>query len=129
VLVSMHGTALYERRERTPTVQAYLDEQRAFQQDLAASLGVPHEELARNQRLIWTFDALSLAVLLDWDPFSVEGVERRGATVEPWPFRDDSLVLRCDARRLDRRFDDQDEMLAALAAAPWESVEVRLERR
>ena len=118
LLVSLHGTALYERREPSEPVLAYIDEQRRFQREIAASLGVSGDELARNQRLIWIFDSLSLALLLGWDPFEVEGIERRGATLDPWPFGTPSLTLRCDARRLARG--------APLTAATWETVEVEL---
>ena len=118
LLVSLHGTALYERREPSPPVLAYIEEQRRFQRELAASLGVADDELARNQRLIWTFDSLSLALLLGWDPFEVEGIERRGSTLDPWPFGRPTLTLRCDARRLKRG--------APLTAATWETIEVRL---
>jgi Protein of unknown function (DUF3891) len=118
ILVSMHGSALYELRERTPGAERYLAEQSAFQRELAATLGVPDEELRRNQKLIWIFDSLSLAVLLGWDPLEVEGFTRRGATVEPWPFREDSLRLGCDARRLTRG--------DPLEAARWETVEIEL---
>ena len=118
LLVSLHGTALYERREPVPAVRAFLEEQRALQHELADSLEVCDEELARNQRLIWIFDSLSLALLLGWDPFEVEDIERRGSTLDPWPFREDSLTLRCDGRRLERG--------APLATATWETVEIRL---
>ena len=118
LLVSLHGTALYERREPVPAVRDYLEEQRALQRRLATSLGVNHEELERNQRLIWIFDSLSLALLLDWDPFEVKNIRRRGSTVEPWPFRRESLTVRCDARRVRRG--------ARLSSSTWETVEIRL---
>jgi hypothetical protein len=118
LLVSLHGSALYARREPGPEVSEYLDEQRAFQRELAGALGVSDEEMERNQRLIWIFDSLSLALLLDWDPFEVEGIERRGASVHPWPFADRALTVRCDARRLARG--------AALSSAAWEGLEIRL---
>jgi Protein of unknown function (DUF3891) len=120
LLVSMHGVSLYERREPTPAVREYISEQQAFQRELAESLGVTDEEMERNQKLIWTFDALSLAVLLGWDPFEVEGIERRGSTLDPWPFGEDSLTLRCDGRRLERG--------APLSTARWVEVEVSLSR-
>jgi len=118
LLVSLHGTALYERREPVPAVRAYLEEQRALQLELATLLGVPDEELERNQRLIWIFDSLSLALLLGWDPFEVGDIRRRGHTLEPWPFRRESLSVRCDARRLRRG--------APLSSSTWEAVEIRL---
>jgi Protein of unknown function (DUF3891) len=118
LLVSLHGSALYERRAPVPAVTAYLEEQRSFQRQLAGSLGVSEEEIQRNQRLMWIFDSLSLAVLLGWDPFEVEGIERRGSVLRPWPFGQPSLTLRCDGRRLSRG--------EPLASASWETVEVRL---
>jgi hypothetical protein len=118
LLVSLHGSALYERREPIAPVRRFLDEQQAFQRELAGALGVPDHELRRNQKLIWTFDSLSLALLLDWDPFEVEGIERRGLTLDPWPLREESLTLRCDARRLARG--------APFSSASWERVEIRL---
>jgi hypothetical protein len=127
LLVSMHGVALYERRDldaleegEADAVRSFMDGQRAFQRELAASLGVSGEEMERNQKLIWVFDSLSLALLLDWDPFEVEGVERRGATLDPWPFGEEALTLRCDGRRLQRG--------APLSSARWGPVEVSLAR-
>ena len=118
LLVSLHGSALYERREPLPEVRAYLEEQRNFQRELAESLGVSNSEMSRNQKLIWTFDSLSLALLLDWDPFELDGLERRGSRLDPWPFNTGSLALRCDARRIQRG--------EPLSSARWESVEVWL---
>ena len=118
LLVSLHGSALYERREPVPAVRAYLEEQRAFQRGLADSLGVSDSEMKRNQKLIWTFDSLSLALLLDWDPFELDGLERRGATLDPWPFETESVTLRCDARRMRRG--------EPLSSARWASVEIPL---
>ena len=117
VLVALHGIALYERRDlaRLPEpdarrVRTFLAAQRSFVEDQAAALGVDSDELARNQRLIWTLDSLSLALLLDWSPFTLEdvpaGADERvalalgGGTLAPWPFAADAVTVRCDARRL-----------------------------
>lgn len=118
LVVSLHGSALYERRKPVPEVRAYLEEQRSFQRELARSLDVSDEEMRRNQRLLWTFDSLSLALLLGWDPFELDGTERRGSTLDPWPFRERSVTLRCDARRMRRG--------ESLARSRWERVEIRL---
>jgi hypothetical protein len=130
VLLSMHGTALYETRdlsrlsdEQATAVQAYLAEQRALQARLAD--GLPHVE--RNQRLIWIWDFLSLGLCLGWRDRAVEGIELRERTIEPWPFRADAVILRTEGRRLEGRFESQDEMRAALDDAPW--VELRFELR
>src|SRR4051795_7966544 len=51
VLVSMHGTALYEmRRRRTDEIERYLDEQRALQRRLGE--GFEPEQLKRDQQLL-----------------------------------------------------------------------------
>lgn len=145
LLVSMHGTALYEMRDldalaarEAQAVRAYLDGQRRLQANLREALGVPGDEARHNQRLLWTWDYLSLAICLGWVPGvardvpSVHGGEdlRLGSggpasprperlTLDPWPFRDRLVRLRCDGRRLAGRYDDEASLQEALAAAPW----------
>lgn len=75
LLVSMHGTRLYERHtswknspQATQMVQAFLKHEYAFQEQLIATLNhdsyyapyVTPEVLKRNQRLVAVWDALSL---------------------------------------------------------------------
>jgi hypothetical protein len=139
LLVSMHGTALYERRDPSaPGVREFLDGQRALQDMLVEVTRADRDELRRHQRLVWAWDFLSLALCLDWAPTSLEDVptsageatlelEPEGA-LDPWPFTIDPLDVRCEARRLDRTFGDGDEMRAALAQAPVETVRFRLTR-
>lgn len=119
VLVSMHGTALYEmRRRRTDAIERYLTEQRDLQAKLGA--GFDQQQLRRDQQLLWTWDSMSLGLCLDWD----------GARdPDPWPFAADEVTVRCDGRRLEGRFTDEDEMRAALAAAPWQTLSFELRRR
>jgi hypothetical protein len=133
LLVSMHGTALYEMRDLsklTPAdadaVRDYLAEQRELQERLGA--GLDAEEVRRNQRLIWLWDFLSLGLLLGWEGRSLDAITIGDGTLEPWPLRDDAITLRTDGRRLDGSFDDEDEMRAALDAAPWVDVRVVLTR-
>jgi hypothetical protein len=146
LLVSMHGTALYEMRDldrMAPTdaqaVRAYLDGQRALQAKLAAGLeGEDPARIKRNQRLIWTWDFLSLALCLRWQGRSLDGVptaDANGATVtvhedtlDPWPFTQDAVTLHTEGRRLAGRFDDEDAMRAALADAPWVTLRFDLSR-
>jgi hypothetical protein len=131
LLVSMHGTALYEMRdldrmspEHAGKVRAYLAGQRALQQRL--SDGLDSEQVKRNQRLLWGWDFLSLALCLRWDGRAVDGIEYTGTTFDPWPFRDEIVTLMTEGRRLAGRFDDEREMRAALDAAPWVTLEFRL---
>jgi Protein of unknown function (DUF3891) len=160
LLVSMHGTALYERRdlasldpERGRAVRAFLDRQRLVQDELLAELradpdaadGAKAETVARNARLVWTWDSLSLALLLDWAPHEIDAVPAAtgtvrlrlsepedstgGLTLEPWPFSAEQVSVRCEGRRLEGRFEDEEEMRAALRRAPWTTLRFELVRR
>ena len=149
LLVSMHGTRLYEQRnldalepEQAEDVRTYLDEQHRLHQQLIQSLGADRTEVARNSDLIWTWDALSLAVCLDWPPYTASGVPSAGdpVTVEltpggersivlaPWPFAGDRLTVRADGRRLTKRYDSDKALRDALASARWETVAFELRR-
>lgn len=150
LLVSMHGTALYERRDLerlspadADRVRAFLDGQRQLQEALVAGLRADPRSAAaaaqaavrRNQRLVWTWDSLSLGLLLGWAPFTLSAVpaaegeadiQVSAAGLEPWPFRAPTVALRCEGRRLSGRFEDEAAMRTALEAAPWETIEVAL---
>jgi hypothetical protein len=145
VLVSMHGSALYERRDMTrltpaegDRVRAFLAGQRELQERLLTDLGADHRAVRRNQRLVWTWDSLSLGLLLDWAPFQLQEVPAAGGqldiavadgTLDPWPFRTAAVTVRCHGRRLAGPYEDEEAMRAALAEAPWVTVEVELRRR
>ena len=139
LLVSLHGTGLYERfppREDDPEVLAlvhrYLDTQRALQERLAAELGAGWDELRRNQALLAAWDDLSLALCLDTTEREVPDVPAAGGastalrltrhaehhTLDPWPFARDEVELRCEGRRLEGRFEDEPALHAALDRAP-----------
>jgi hypothetical protein len=133
LLVSMHGTALYEMRDLSrmsesdvAAVRSYLEGQRALQERLSA--GLDPEQVTRNQRLIWIWDFLSLALCLGWDGRSVEGITVRKGTIDPWPFREAQVTMRTEGRRLEGRFEDEAEMRAALDAAPWTELRFELAR-
>jgi hypothetical protein len=142
LLVSMHGTALYEHRDVTrlapgdaEKVGAFLAGQRELQERLRSDLRADAESVRRNQRLIWTWDSLSLGLLLGWEPFTLDAVptaegetdiEVRGRTLDPWPFPTPSVRLRYDGRRLAGPYADETAMRAALADAPWIDFEVTL---
>jgi hypothetical protein len=150
LLVSLHGWRLYERRdlsrltpEDAAAIRAFLDGQVAFQEELKATLPDDLDQLERNSLLIWTWDYLSLALCLGWDLATAEGaptadgradilIERRGRTLaqlEPWPFASDSLTVRTEGRRLPDRLAHATQMREAFAAAPWQTLELRLEPR
>jgi hypothetical protein len=150
LLVSMHGSALYERRNLdrlapadVERVRAFLAGQRELQErllsglraDPATAASAADEVVRRNQRLVWTWDSLSLGLLLGWAPFELHAVPAVGGEVavavedgrlDPWPFGVPRVALRCEGRRLAGRFDDEAAMRDALAAAPWTTIELTL---
>jgi hypothetical protein len=147
LLVSMHGTALYEMRDlaklddrRADLVRRLLADQREVQRRLVEALGHP-ADVARNQRLIWTWDAFSLALCLDWAPHTLRAVPTacedaidvelveagpRSVSVAPWPFGADRVRVHTEGRVLERRFDDERSMRAALRDARWTTLEFEL---
>jgi hypothetical protein len=139
LLVSLHGTTLYERYPATTDlelVEAYLVGQRAFQAALRSSLGAPAEEVDRNRELLFVWDWLSLALCLDWAPAESPPAPGFGGpvslrlgedlTLEPWPFSAPTVRLHTEGRRLSGRFASEPELHAALAAAPWTALEWQL---
>jgi hypothetical protein len=145
VLVSMHGWRLYRRRkldelpsDQAETVRAYLDAQRRFREQAGA--GFDQHALERASQLIWTWDFLSLAICLDWSGRSarevptvdgavdmeITGVGGRRVRLEPWPFEAGALTVRCEARRLDGRYETDEALRAALSSASWETLEFEL---
>jgi hypothetical protein len=111
LLVSLHGSRLYGDLDRS-----------AFERDIRATLDATDEEIERNRSLIWTWDSLSLALLLDWAPWTAPevpgaggpiGVQlSEGGRVEPWPFGPESVEVHCEGRLLTAPG-------AALQDAPW----------
>ena len=95
--------------------------------------------MARNSQLLWTWDTLSLALLLDWAPLTLHDVPATGAavidiglsadgTLTPWPFTAAAVDVHCDGRRLgDGTFADDAGLAAGLARAPWETVRFQLQ--
>ena len=149
LLVSLHGTGLYERyvppqqREAEP-VRAYLAAERTFQQTLAAALTADPGEVDRNAALLRCWDWLSLFVCTgSGEDGSFDGVpsadgtdvlearmpgrDASAVTVAPWPFRCDRLEMELQGRLLTGRYGSQSELDAALAAAPIEALSVVLQ--
>jgi Protein of unknown function (DUF3891) len=122
-------------------VEAFLAGQRELQEHLLAGLradpataaAASDDVVRRNQRLVWTWDSLSLGLLLGWAPFELKSVPAAegeidvtvsDASLDPWPFAAPELTVRCEGRRLAGRFTDEEAMRGALAAAPWVTIEV-----
>ena len=128
LLVSLHGTRLYERRDldrlepgQADAVRAYLAGQRALQERLAAETGLDPDALGRLQALLFAWDWLSLALCLDWAPSDLDGpVALRlgdGLTLDPWPFAPDTLTVRCEGRRVEPGAGTEAELHARLERA------------
>jgi hypothetical protein len=147
LLVSMHGTALYAMRDlsklddrQADLVRAYLTGQREVQRRLRESLD-DTAGVDRNQRLIWTWDAFSLALCLDWAPHRLSAVPTAGeealdveltpagertVRIEPWPFASERVRVRTEGRRLDGHFADEGELHAGLRDAAWVTLDFEL---
>jgi hypothetical protein len=141
LLVSHHGTALYEHRDQSQmspadaaAVRAYLAREGEWQRRELGLLAADPVQLGRNQRLLWAWDGLSLAVCLGWPEHVIDDVpaadgarvtlrlhptpaDARSFVLEPWPFRAAEVDLRCEGRRLIERHDTAAGLHAALERA------------
>ncbi len=141
LLISLHGTALYERRDVSRmsapdalAVKGYLAQEREWQQQQLTLLGADPVQARRNQRLLWAWDGLSLAICLGWPEHVAEDVPAAGGKqitlrlkpaadgstryiLEPWPFRAAEVSVRCEGRRLTGRGATSADMQAALERA------------
>lgn len=142
LLVSLHGTALYERRDRSrmsaadaAAVGGYLAREHEWQQRQFDQLDADPVQARLNQKLLWAWDGLSLAVCLGWASHVVDDVPARDDTtvtmrlqpqgdvrsrqfaLNPWPFSPDRLEVRCEGRRIAAHHDTAQEMQAALEQA------------
>jgi len=99
LLVSLHGTSLYERVEPTPetadAIGSYLADQRALQARLSA--GLDATEVDRNRRLLLALDRLSL-MLCHGRATTLEDVPgaRGAATIRVEPADDDGAAAARD---------------------------------
>jgi hypothetical protein len=148
LLVSLHGTGLYERyvpeRERAADpVRSYLESERTFQRSLVEWLGADPAQVERNAALLRCWDWLSLFLCTGadaggsfpgvpggHDPVDMSvcwaGGGRIDAALEPWPFSGEALDLQVEARLLEGTFPDQASLDQALATAPRELLSLRL---
>ena len=151
LLVSMHGCALYEQRDLTraspseaDAVRAYLDHERAWQAALIELIGADPAQVRRNQRLVFTWDGLSLALCLRWRDHVARAVPAAGAssadlrlrplgaepaerfTVDPWPFADAEVTVYCEGRRLKGSYASEQELHTALERAAPERLMFQL---
>jgi hypothetical protein len=131
LVVSLHGCSLSELRARSgadaAALRAHIDRERARQAQLCASLGVTESQAQRTRRQMWTWDGLSLALCNGWRPFIAREVPTNGGlidlelrdgedgawTLDPWPFAAERVEVRCEARRLQARYEDESTMRRA----------------
>lgn len=158
LLVSLHGTGLYERRDLSRmdddvsrAVREYLAAEREWQEELlhalrsdpAYALHAADDVVARNRALVRAWDWLSICLCLGLSPQAVAEVPQAGGgdarlelrhvegerwTLEPWPFAEPAVELVCEGRRLEERHTDVAAMRAALAQAPWVTLRFALAR-
>lgn len=161
LLVSLHGTGLYERftrwkksPESTQIVEAFLKQEKEFQQQLINQLEqdpiyapyVTPAVISRNQRLVATFDALSLAICMgvtqqrQFEQVPAETGETTltlmplnddptQLTVEPWCFEPDEVTVVFEGRKLEESATDEQAMRDYLAHAAWVTLTVTLRPR
>lgn len=155
LLISRHGGVIYNRftdRHRIDPADAlaardYLASQAASEAKWAKALDLPASELDRQTGLLACVDTLSLALCGELDvpleievPVSAGGMrklrlEKRAGmpaefTLEPWPFREDEIVVTGEARRLpaEGRLAGEPEMRAWLGEASPVPFHARLVR-
>jgi Protein of unknown function (DUF3891) len=142
LVVSMHGSSLSELRatarpEDAEAVRDHIDAEHARQRALRERLGVSEAQAERMRRQMWTWDGLSLALCHGWRPFTARDVPTAEGelvdvtlaeddTLDPWPFGLDQVEVRCEARRLAPRYDDETAMLEGFMAARVETLRFRL---
>lgn len=158
LLVSMHGTGLYERYrswEKSPEsarmVEDFLAREYEFQAQLADTLRddshyAPHatpKALKRNQKLVATWDAMSLILCQQLSgEYSVSQVPTatdettltlkitsdrpHEIAVSPWPFQQQEVVLIYEGRLLQETYNDETAMRTALAGDCWVTLKTTL---
>jgi len=136
LVVSLHGRSLSELRaraapEQAPPLEEHIRDERARQDRLCEVLGVADSELEQTRRQMWTWDGISLALCNQWRPFAAKDVpgydglvelelRDRGdgtVTIDPWPLASERVEVRCEARRIGARYDDEAQMRLALERA------------
>ncbi|HEX3978260.1 MAG TPA: DUF3891 family protein [Solirubrobacteraceae bacterium] len=161
LLAIMHGRRLYEGFDThgasaadAEAVTAFLRHAaelagsllEALRADPVAAAHATPDRVARNSQLLWTWDLISLALLLDWAPQTLEAVPTAGGgamdvaleavpdagspdpvhSLDPWPFAAPEVRVHCEGRRLTEGSRDAEALAGGLARARWETVEFTL---
>jgi hypothetical protein len=102
--------------------------------------------VSRNQRLLFAWDGLSLALCLRWDGYVAGDVpasagefldvrlhrdadEERVFSVAPWPFRDAEVTVRCEGRPVTAGHQSPVEMREQLDEAELVTLSFHLRRQ
>ena len=123
-----------------PLLQPHIDRERARQASLIARLGLSEAAIERVRRQMWTWDSISLALCHGWRPFTARDVpsadglidvelrdrDKGISTLEPWPFTAERLEVRCEARRLAARYENEAAMRLAFEGAELVTLTFRL---
>ncbi len=147
LLISMHGTYLFERfhdfdsdtSEEVLETHAFLEREKSFQKDALAvvesTYGLSFEVVGRYRELLSAFDALSLMICLGkTDSTTISKVPTSRGPVdltltplngsgelfklEPWPFQVSDLSLVCEGRVLTERYESTEQLREAIRTAP-----------
>lgn len=156
LLVSLHGTGLYQRHrhwenseDTRQMVEAFLQKEEGFQEGLLQGLkndpryvaSTTPEVIERNQQLVAIWDLLSLALCMGFG--ETKEVERvptatgetsltlslqgdESVKISPWPFQGESVKVAFEGRLLRDRSSSEEEMRQALEVAPWVTLTVGL---
>jgi hypothetical protein len=146
LLISLHGTRVYteymDPGSLPPDDRAAIDrnaaKEAALQADWIAKLGATPVQVERNSALVAVTDALSLALCFAESDKAGEAPMEDGSSrkmklvrqdtsrwsLDPWPFRDSSLTLRCEVIRLpvETRWNDEEAMRRDLRDAAWSTL-------
>ncbi|MUL34919.1 DUF3891 family protein [Gloeocapsopsis dulcis] len=156
LLVSLHGTGLFERfrnwqesPESSRLVKAYLEQEYAFQEQLIANLKsdshyasyATPEIIDRNRSLVATWDMLSLTLCMGLREerqfhqvptasgeitLTLTPADNDIIKVSPWVFEQKEVTLVYEGRLLQEKFADETAMRRALENATWVSITNRL---
>jgi hypothetical protein len=143
LLISLHGTRIYTQYmnpERLPpddhaAIDRNAAKEDALQSDWIAKLGATPDQVERNSALVAVTDALSLALCFADPDKAGEAPMEDGSTremklvrqgtsrwsLDPWPFRDSILTVRCEAICLPAEicWTDEEAMRRDLRNAAW----------
>lgn len=142
-----------DTEEEAEAARGFLSRGAAFEETLMeqiagdsrySSVNAP-ETVERNRRLVALWDGMSLAMCGGAaGPRSFDGIPARDGSmsitlqqlesgsnrfsVDPWPFREDSLTVTCAGRFLDGTFTSNRSLQQALERATWHSIQLELDR-